>query len=59
MTFQAPNPAVKIRGVPQEKCDVHHNWFLKHGESKDAVLGLSGKTKVFNNVYGDNPKAAK
>lgn len=58
-TFLAPNTPVQIRGAPQEKCDVHHNWFLKHGEPQEAVGGLSEKTKAFNNVYGDNPKSAK
>jgi hypothetical protein len=55
-TFRVPNtPVVNIRGVPQEKCDVYHNWFLKCGGPEEAVGGLSEKTKVFDNVYGDNP----
>ena len=57
-TFRAPNTPVKIRGVPQDKCDVHHNWFLKHSGPEEAVKGLSAKTKAFNNVYGNRSKAA-
>lgn len=58
-TFRAATTPVVIRGVPQEKCDVHHNWFLKHGASTEAVSGLSEKTKASDNVYGENPTAAK
>jgi hypothetical protein len=76
-TFRAPNTPVKIRGVPQEKCDVHHNWFVKHtdakeavfdqnwflrmkyGESSDAPRDLSGRTRVFDNAYGDSPESAR
>ena len=58
-TFRGTNTPVAIRGVPQEKCDVHHNWFLKHAGPQDAVRGLSEKTKASNNVYGDNPTAAR
>ena len=41
-----------IRGEPQEKCEVHHNWFLKQHRPADAVEGLSEKTRAFNNVMG-------
>ncbi|MDQ7780245.1 MAG: right-handed parallel beta-helix repeat-containing protein [Planctomycetota bacterium] len=58
-TFRASETPVVIRGVPQEKCDVHHNWFLKHRESREAVSGLSEKTKAFDNVYGEKPTAAR
>ena len=54
-TFRAPQTPVVIRGVPQEKCDVHHNWFLKHGEPRRSVRA-SARTKVFNNAYGAEPK---
>jgi hypothetical protein len=57
-TFRAPNLPVKIRGVPQAKCEVHHNWFPKHGSAAQAVQA-SGRTKVENNAYGAKPKAAK
>ena len=57
-TFRAPQTPVVIRGVPQEKCEMHHNWFPKHGSAEQAV-GASTRTKVENNVYGDKPKAAK
>ena len=57
-TFGAQQTPVKIRGVPQEKCQVHHNWFLRHGEAEQAVRSF-GKTKVFSNAYTDEPKVAK
>ncbi len=42
-TFRAPQTPVVIRGVPQEKCDVHHNWFPQHPEPGLAVRA-SAKT---------------
>ncbi len=53
-TFRAPQTPVVIRGVPQEKCDVHHNWFLKHDAPDRAVIAQA-KTKVFGNAYGPPP----
>ncbi|EPR71791.1 right-handed parallel beta-helix repeat-containing protein [Cyclobacterium qasimii] len=50
-TFYAPERAVVIRGVPEDKCDIHHNWFAKHINQDQAVKGLSEKTKAMNNVY--------
>ena len=29
-TFRASQTPVVIRGVPEKRCEVHHNWFLKH-----------------------------
>ena len=49
-TFRAPQTPVVIRGVPQEKCEVHHNWFLKHRDAGHAVRS-SGRTRVFSNQY--------
>jgi hypothetical protein len=57
-TFRAPQPSVVIRGVPQEKCDVHHNWFVKHGKPADAVKAAD-MTKTENNIYGEKPQAAQ
>ena len=57
-TFRAPQIPVVIRGEPQDKCDVHHNWFPKHGEPGKAVRA-SAKTNVFDNVYGAKPGEAK
>jgi hypothetical protein len=53
-TFFAPQKAVTIRGVPEEKCDVHHNWFVKHRDAADAVKALN-KTVVWQNAYGEAP----
>jgi hypothetical protein len=55
-TFRAPNQAVVIRGVPQEKCDIHHNWFLTHSDAAKAVRA-EAKTTVMNNAYGQKPVA--
>ena len=57
-TFRAPQTPIVIRGVPEEKCDVHHNWFPKHNESGQAVRA-SKRTNAFNNAYGPDPKTAK
>jgi len=57
-TFRAPQAAVVIRGVPQDTCEIHHNWFPKHGGAGNAVRA-SAKTTVANNAYGDSPKEAK
>lgn len=57
-TFLPKQTAVKIRGVPEEKCEVHHNWFAEHRSAATAVRA-SAKTNVENNAYGDMPKTAK
>jgi len=57
-TFRAPNTAVVIRGVPQEKCDVHHNWFPTHADAGKAVRA-GDKTTVKDNAYGEKPKIAE
>ena len=57
-TFYAPQPSVVIRGVPQEKCEIHHNWFAKHDSAEQAVRA-SENTKVEENVYGEQPQTAK
>ncbi|MBN2316432.1 MAG: right-handed parallel beta-helix repeat-containing protein [Sedimentisphaerales bacterium] len=51
-TFRAPQTPVVIRGVPQEKCEVHHNWFLKHNDAGHAVRA-SDRTRVFSNLYAE------
>ncbi|MEO6134324.1 MAG: hypothetical protein ABIP35_04165 [Ginsengibacter sp.] len=56
-TFYAPTRAVAIRGVPQEECKVHNNWFQKHGNSGEAVRSEKNTT-IFNNVYGAKPTVA-
>jgi len=40
---------VTLSGAEEEKCDVHHNWFLKHAEPEKAVNGEG--TNVFDNAY--------
>ncbi len=51
-TFRAPQTPVVIRGVPQEKCEIHHNRFLKHNDAGHAVRA-SAKTRVFRNLYAN------
>ncbi|WP_339901204.1 right-handed parallel beta-helix repeat-containing protein [uncultured Cyclobacterium sp.] len=50
-TFYAPQTPVVIRGIPEDKCDIFQNWFAQHKEIKQAVKGLSEKTRAINNVY--------
>lgn len=57
-TFRAQQTPVVIRGEPEDKCEVHHNWFMKHSKAGQAVRS-SGRTEVFNNAYTDKPKVAK
>jgi len=52
-TFYAPQTSVVIRGVPEERCQVHHNWFVKHPQARQAVRASEG-TEVFCNAY-DSP----
>ena len=54
-TFRAPQTPIVIRGVPQDTCDVHHNWFPKHAEPDQAVRASAG-TNVTDNAYGSEPK---
>ena len=54
-TFRAPQIPVAIYGVPQEKCDVHHNWFVRHGAPGKAVRALKN-TNVLTNAYGEAGK---
>lgn len=50
-TFYAPERAVVIRGVPEDKCDIHHNWFAKHKDVDQAVRGISDRTMVSKNIF--------
>jgi hypothetical protein len=54
-TFRAPQTPIVIRGVPQDTCDVHHNWFPEHLEPSKAVRA-EDRTEVSNNAYGAEPK---
>ena len=51
-TFLGPQRAVVIRGVPQDKCDVHHNWMPTHKDAEAAVRA-GEKTSTTNNLYAD------
>lgn len=51
-TFLGPQRAVVIRGVPQDKCDVHHNWIPTHKDATTAVRAEE-KTYATNNLYAD------
>ncbi|MGC9319725.1 MAG: right-handed parallel beta-helix repeat-containing protein [Armatimonadota bacterium] len=55
-TFRAPQTPVVIRGVPQDVCEVHHNWFVQH-TPENAVRG-SDRTVVRDNVYGEDAQPA-
>jgi len=50
-TFRAPQTPIVIRGVPEDVCEVHHNWFVMHAEPGAAVRA-SERTQVRDNAYG-------
>jgi hypothetical protein len=50
-TFRAPQAPVVIRGVPEDICDVHHNWFPRHG-TKQAAVRAQERTDVHHNAHG-------
>jgi hypothetical protein len=58
-TFRAPERAVVIRGVPEDKCEIHHNWILEHQEVDKAVGGISERTTALNNAYSKDPVTVK
>jgi hypothetical protein len=55
-TFMGPVTAVVVRGVPQDKCDVHHNWMPTHKNASSAVRAEE-KTYTTNNLYADGKVA--
>jgi hypothetical protein len=57
-TFRAPQTPVKIRGVPQDECIVHHNWFVRH-DGPDKAVRAFAKTRVENNAYADKPATVR
>lgn len=57
-TFRAPQPPIVIRGVPQQECAVHHNWFPQHADASTAVRA-SDRTTVSDNAYGMQPQRAQ
>ncbi len=57
-TFRAKQTPVVIRGVPEEQCTVHHNWFMKH-RTPDKAVRASKRTTISDNAYGLKPKKAE
>jgi hypothetical protein len=57
-TFNAPQTPIVIRGVPEQQCEVHDNWFPKHTDPASAVRAAA-RTNVLNNAYGPDPKVAQ
>jgi hypothetical protein len=57
-TFRSPKTAVRIRGVPEDKCEVNRNWFLEHDAAKGAV-SAHAKTTAEKNAYGAKPAKVK
>lgn len=57
-TFRALETPVVIRGVPEDKCDVHHNWFPRHAGPEQAVHAAE-RTNVFDNFYGPGPAGSQ
>ncbi len=57
-TFRATQTPVVIRGVPEQQCDVRHNWFPLHPQPEQAVrAGL--RTNVADNAHGAPPQVVK
>jgi len=57
-TFRPAIRAIKIRGLPQESADVHHNWFGAPAPGPRTVSS-PGRTRVHDNAYGRaNPRLA-
>lgn len=54
-TFRAPKLPIKIRGVPEVGCEIHHNWFPQH-KSADHAVQAEEKTELGSNAYGQNAK---
>jgi hypothetical protein len=57
-TFRAGQTPVVIRGVPQENCEVYHNWFVKHAGPERAVRA-DARTTVHDNAHGAPPAVAR
>ncbi|MCU0914462.1 MAG: hypothetical protein MUC88_07875 [Planctomycetes bacterium] len=57
-TFRARQTPVVIRGVPEQVCDVYHNWFLEHPGPQQAVRA-GAQTIVHDNAYGQPPTAIR
>src|SRR5690606_26854535 len=55
-TFRPKQIPVKVRGVPEEECLVHHHWFPKHSSAKKAVVAKA-KTGTKENWHGPAPEA--
>jgi hypothetical protein len=51
-TFFPAKRSIAIRGVPEDTCLVHHNWFAEHEGPDSAVRAPAEGTDVYDNVYG-------
>ena len=49
-TFFCPKTAVVIRGIPEERADIHHNWFYQ--PPHDLSVRSDGNTTIHHNAYG-------
>ena len=49
-----PSPGVVIRGIPLEKADIHHNWFVHHLDAQRIFQQRNavGNCRVHDNVHG-------
>tara|TARA_B100000131_G_scaffold138372_1_gene134710 strand:+ start:3461 stop:4546 length:1086 start_codon:yes stop_codon:yes gene_type:complete len=57
-TFLSEKPSVVIRGIPEIRCDVYHNWFKKHTNQIEAVKAQKN-TFINKNLYGTTIKKVK
>ena len=49
-TFRGPKAAVVIRGAPEERADIHNNWFYQRPNGRS--VRSDGRTFIRNNAYG-------
>jgi len=49
-TFRCPETEIAIRGVPEEKAEIHHNWMYHRPD--EVSVRSDGRTVVRDNAYG-------
>jgi hypothetical protein len=52
--------SIRIRGVPREYTDIHHNWFVNPDTSRGVVFRYfrGGNANVYQNAYGPEKRLA-
>ncbi|HHT26304.1 MAG TPA: hypothetical protein GXZ82_03510 [Firmicutes bacterium] len=52
--------SIRIRGVPREYTEIHHNWFINPDTTRGVFFRYyrGGNAKVYQNVYGPEKRLA-